>query len=54
MRAKIARLEAENARLRGGVKAEPGVKVKDKPKVKKEKLKCTQEKGKVVLDLLDE
>ena len=54
LRAKIARLEGENARLRGGVKAEPGVKVKDKPKVKKEKLKCTQEKGKVVLDLLDE
>ena len=29
LRAKIARLEAENARLRGGVKAEPGVKVED-------------------------
>lgn len=54
LRAKIARLEGENARLRGGVKAEPGVKIKDEPKVKKEKYKTTQENGKVVLDLLDE
>lgn len=54
MRAKIARLEAENARLRGGVKAEPGVKVEDEVKVKTEKYKTTQENGKVVLDLLDE
>ncbi|KAG0666066.1 hypothetical protein C6P46_005417 [Rhodotorula mucilaginosa] len=54
LRAKIARLEAENARLRGGVKAEPGVKVEDEIKVKKEKYTTTQENGKVVLDLLDE
>ena len=54
LRAKIARLEAENARLRGGVKSEPGVKVEDDIKVKKEKYTTTQENGKVVLDLLDE
>ncbi|KWU46679.1 hypothetical protein RHOSPDRAFT_31495 [Rhodotorula sp. JG-1b] len=54
LRAKIARLEAENARLRGGVKAEPGVKVEDEVKVKTEKYKTRQENGKVMLDLLDE
>ena len=48
MRAKIARLEAEVATLRGGVRD------KDEPKVKKEKFKYTQENGKVVLDLLDD
>lgn len=54
LRAKIARLEGENARLRGAVKAEPGVKIKEEPKIKKEKYKTSQENGKVVLDLLDE
>lgn len=54
LRAKIAHLEGENARLRGAVKFEPGIKIKDEPTVKKDKYKTTQENGKVVLDLLDE
>ncbi|GAA5991976.1 hypothetical protein JCM10908_000680 [Rhodotorula pacifica] len=46
LRAKIARLEAENAKLRSGVKAEPGVEVKkEKIKPEKVKVKVSEENG---------
>ncbi|BGP36612.1 hypothetical protein JCM10449v2_000513 [Rhodotorula kratochvilovae] len=52
LRAKIARLEAENAKLKGGVKRE---KEDVKPKVKGEPIgKVRTENGKTVIDLLDE
>lgn len=54
LRAKIARLEAENAKLRGGVKSEPAIRVEDEFKVKKKNYTTTQENGKMVLDLLDD
>ncbi|BGP52846.1 hypothetical protein JCM8202v2_000403 [Rhodotorula sphaerocarpa] len=59
LRAKVARLEAENARLRGpsAVKLEGGRKVKAEKGVKTEKeevdFKVTKKDGKVVLDILD-
>lgn len=59
LRAKVARLEAENARLRGpsAVKLEGGRKVKAEKGVKAEKeevdFKVTKKDGKVVLDILD-
>ncbi|BGP44688.1 hypothetical protein JCM10450v2_000502 [Rhodotorula kratochvilovae] len=52
LRAKIARLETENAKLKGGVKRE---KEDVKPKVKGEPIgKVRTENGKTVIDLLDE
>lgn len=53
LRAKIARLEAENARLRGP----GGVKLKGSRKIKAEKeevdFKVTEKDGKTVLDIFD-
>ncbi|GAA5916943.1 hypothetical protein JCM8208_001653 [Rhodotorula glutinis] len=53
LRAKVARLEAENNQLRGGVKREKG---DVKPKIKGERIGKTSkdEKGRTVIDLLDE
>ncbi|BGP36613.1 hypothetical protein JCM10449v2_000514 [Rhodotorula kratochvilovae] len=52
LRAKIARLESENSKLKGGVKREKG---DVKPKVKGEPIgKVRKENGRTVIDLLDE